>query len=237
MPLKPASTAGQVGRAAVWGLLLILLTLAALGLMWTLQQRPPTPAAGPLPVIGQVTAFTLTNQSGAPVTLSDLRGKVWVADIIFTRCAGPCPRMTQQMRELQAQFAHEPDVRLVTLTTDPAYDTPEILRRYGDKFGAQTNHWWFLTGDPKQIAGLARNGLRLTAEAVPEAERQNPADLFLHSTLMVVVDRQGQLRAAVETQDDTAVEEGQSPDPRASLWEKTGKPRLTAIVRQLLKEP
>jgi hypothetical protein len=75
-----------------------------------------------------------------------------------------------------------------------------------------------------------------SAEAVPEAERQNPADLFIHSTLMVVVDRQGRLRAAVETQDDAPVEEGQSNDPSASLWEKAGKPRLTAIIEQLLKE-
>jgi protein SCO1/2 len=155
----PTPATARSGRTLLLGLVLILLTLAAVGLMWMLQRPPSSPAPTSLPrVIGHVTPFTLTNQAGGRVTLSDLAGKVWVADIIFTRCAGPCPRMTQQMRELQTRFAGNPDVRLVSLTTDPAYDTPEILKRYGDKFGAQSDRWWFLTGTTTEIATLARYG-------------------------------------------------------------------------------
>jgi protein SCO1/2 len=188
-----------------------------------------------LPVLGQAPPFTLTNQLGEVVTLHDLTGRVWVADIIFTRCAGPCPVMTHQMSELQTLWAREPRVRLVTLTTDPVYDTPAVLRAYGEKAQADPQRWWFLTGDKAEIARVAVQGLRLTAVPVPEAERVNPADLFIHSTLFVVVDKHGRLRAVVETQDE--VEEDDKPARRTSRWEAEAKPRLRSVVRQLLEEP
>ena len=100
------------------------------------QLQPRRPAVPKLPVLGQVADFALTNQSGQPVTLADLRGKVWVADIIFTRCAGPCPRMTQQMKSLQDALAKDSQAKLVTLTTDPLFDTPEVLGKYAAHCGA-----------------------------------------------------------------------------------------------------
>ena len=68
-----------------------------------------------LPVIGQIADFTLTNQDGKITTLADLTNHVWVADIIFTRCAGPCPIMTAQMHGLQLLLTQP--IKLVTLTT------------------------------------------------------------------------------------------------------------------------
>ncbi len=97
----------------------------------------------PLPVIGQITGFTLTNQDNAAVSLADLRGKVWVADVVFTRCAGPCPRMTHQLAELQSALPANQPVRLVTLTSDPEYDTPPVLKKYAARFGADSNRWMF----------------------------------------------------------------------------------------------
>jgi cytochrome oxidase Cu insertion factor (SCO1/SenC/PrrC family) len=221
------------------GLTLLALTVVAVVLLVVFRQRLQEAAAArnaPLPVLGQVPPFTLTNQLGHTITLHDLTGRVWVADIIFTRCAGPCPIMTFQMSELQPLWASETGVRLVTLTTDPAHDTPEVLRAYGEKVKANAERWWFLTGDKAEIARVAVQGLRLTAVPVPEAERANPADLFIHSTLFVVVDKHGRLRAVVETQDEEA-EEGDSPRRRASRWEREAKPRLQSIVRRLLEEP
>ena len=77
-----------------------------------------------LPVLGHVADFTLTNQDGQVTTLADLTNHVWVADIIFTRCAGPCPIMTAQMKSLQDALPPASRAKLVTLTTDPDYDTP-----------------------------------------------------------------------------------------------------------------
>ncbi|MCX8155427.1 MAG: SCO family protein [Verrucomicrobiae bacterium] len=227
------------GGTLYLGLTLLAVTVAAVVLLWGFRQRLQEAEAArnaPLPVLGQVPPFVLTNQLGEVVTLNDLTGRVWVADIIFTRCAGPCPVMTHQMSELQPLWAGEAGVRLITLTTDPAHDTPEVLRRYGEKVNANAQRWWFLTGDKAEIARVAVQGLRLTAVPVPEAERANPADLFIHSTLFVVVDKHGRLRAVVETQDD-AVEEGSAPRRRGSRWERDAKPRLQAVVRRLLEEP
>lgn len=187
----------------IWiGLALILLLMAFAFLLSGLKARQRKTAE--LPTIGQIADFTLTNQANQPVTLGDLRGKVWVADIIFSRCAGPCPRMTRQMASLQAALPKDSTARLVTLTTDPDFDTPEVLNRYAERFNADTNRWWFLTGEKKEIATLATEGLKLTGflETKPE-DRVNPDDLFIHSTLFVVVDKQARLRGVIETDSES----------------------------------
>jgi cytochrome oxidase Cu insertion factor (SCO1/SenC/PrrC family) len=177
-----------------------LLVLFALGLDFWLKrfQSGPNPSHH-LPVVGRVGDFTLTNQNNAAVSLVQLEGHVWVGDIIFTRCAGPCPKMTRQMRELQDSLPSASQARFITLTTDPQFDAPPVLRNYAARFGADTNRWWFLTGNPEQIAGLARNGLKLSAVPVQPAERRSESDLFIHSTLMVVVDKHVRLRGIFHT--------------------------------------
>ena len=146
--------------------------------------------------------FTLTNQLGRPVSLRDLKGHVWIANIIFTRCAGPCPRLTAQISELQTALARNPSVKLVSLTTDPEYDTPAVLRQYAEHFKADPARWFFLTGSKAQIAGVAIDGLKLTAVEKDPAKREDAADLFIHSLLMVVVDKRGDVRAAFESTEE-----------------------------------
>ncbi len=147
-----------------------------------------------LPVIGQVEPFTLTNQLGAAAGLPDLKGKVWVADIIFSRCMGPCPRMTEKMAELQKTFANRDDFRLVTLTTDPEYDTPPVLKTFSEKFNAEPGQWFFLTGPKAEIRQLAQGSLKLGAEEKSKAEQENPNDLFIHNTVFILVDKHGRMR-------------------------------------------
>jgi cytochrome oxidase Cu insertion factor (SCO1/SenC/PrrC family) len=170
-----------------------------------------------------VADFTLTNQNGQALSLKDLRGRIWVADIIFTRCAGPCPRMTRQMKELQDALPPGDRTRLVTLTTDADFDTPSVLRSYADRYGADTNRWMFLTGDKKEIAKLAIDSLKLTALEKKPKERTSPADLFVHSTIFVVVDKRGRLRGDIETT-------GEDIEPRKV------KTEILAAVRRLERE-
>jgi cytochrome oxidase Cu insertion factor (SCO1/SenC/PrrC family) len=203
------------------GLTAALLLLA--GGLTLLQHRAV--ATKPLPVYGQVADFTLTNQLGQPVSWQkDLRGKVWVADIIFTRCAGPCLKMTGQMKELQQALPAGGQARLVTLTTDPDYDTPKMLKAYAGRFGADGQRWLFLTGTKAQIAALAIHSLRLTAIEKKPEEREDPADLFIHSTIFVVVDKHGRLRGIFETT-------GEGIDPQLV------KRDLLAAVERLEHEP
>jgi protein SCO1/2 len=155
-----------------------------------------------LPVIGQVADFTLTNQNGRAVSLADLKGRVWIADIIFTRCPGPCAKTTKQMKELQDALPAAGRMKLVSLTTDPDFDTPPVLKAYSQRFGANDERWWFLTGAKEQIAALAIESLKLTAVEKKPEEQENPADLFIHSTIFVVVDKRGQLRGVFQTVDE-----------------------------------
>ena len=112
--------------------------------------------------------------------------------------------MTRQMASLQDALPKDSSAKLVTLTTDPDFDTPEVLNRYAERFNADTNRWWFLTGEKGAIAKLATEGLKLTGflETKPE-ERINPSDLFIHSTLFVVVDKQARLRGVIETDSES----------------------------------
>jgi protein SCO1/2 len=177
----------------------------------------------PLPVIGQVAAFTLTNQNGTAVSLSDFRGKVWVADIIFTRCPGPCLKMTRQMKELQEALTPTNPARFVTLTTDPTYDSPAVLKTFAGRFDADFSRWIFLTGPKTEIAKLASGSLKLTALENPPDKRPSPAELFAHSTIFVIVDKHGQLRGAFAT--------GEGVDPAQV------KNQILAGIRRLEREP
>ncbi len=157
---------------------------------------------GGLPVYGTVGDFTLTNQQGNSFGLGDLKGKVWVTDIIFTRCPGPCLTMTRHMKALQDGLDATSQVKLVSLTTDPDFDTPEVLAQYAQRFKADAARWTFLTGSKKQIADLATGSLKFTAIDKKPAERQSPEDLFVHSTIFILVDKQARIRGIFETLGD-----------------------------------
>jgi protein SCO1 len=204
-----------------FGLLTGLLGLAylvALNESYRLQHRA-------LPVIGQIGDFALTNQNGQAMTLTDLTNHVWVADIIFTRCAGPCPRMTGQMKSLQDLLPAASEAKLVTLTTDPDFDTPPIMKRYGERFNADFNRWTFLTGTKKEIAALGSGSLKLSAVPVKLEDQKSVADLFIHTTIFVIVDKHAQLRGIFETG-------GEGVD-----WTNGVQPKLLATVRELEHEP
>lgn len=155
-----------------------------------------------LPVFGIIPNFKLTNQTGDIVTDTDMHGSVWLADIIFTRCAGPCPIMSQKMADMQNSIPNDWPVKFVTLTTDPKFDTPEVLNRYAKRFNADNNRWHFLTGPMKEISKLAMDGLKLTALPKAASDQTDPNDLFIHATIFVLVDSNGRTRAVFESDDE-----------------------------------
>jgi protein SCO1/2 len=233
-PTEPNPAQSRFVEWAVWGG--IVFVVLAIGVAYVRErQRTPTTK---LPVIAQVADFTLTNQLDRPVRLADLRGQVWVADIIFSRCPGPCATMTQRMSELQAALPTNAPVKLISLTTDPEHDTPRALAAYAQRFGADSNRWHFLTGPKADLVKLAVNSLKLTVLDTEEAKRTSPNDLFIHSTIFVVVDKQGRLRAVFESLDNALSEEEVSAGASRehSTWEKTVKPRLLETVNTLLTE-
>jgi protein SCO1/2 len=167
-----------------------------------------TVSAG-LPSYGLVPDFALTDQSDRPFLSADtLRGKVWIADFIFTNCAGPCPRMSAQMRQVGSTLHDLKDLRLVSFTVDPARDTPAVLAKYAERYQAEPGVWFFLTGSQAELHNLARNVFMLG----------DVNDLLQHSTRFVLVDRKSRVRGYYLTSDDDAI------------------PRLIADARRVSKE-
>jgi protein SCO1/2 len=194
----PAKPSNRKIEWLVWGL--VILTVLGIAIAFV-QSRLERRNLIDLRPIAQLPSFTLTNQDARPFSLDDLRGSVCVADIIFTRCAGPCPIMTQRMSELQGVLPANEPVKLLTLTTDPEFDTPEVLKRYGQKFKANFARWNFVSGSKEGIARVAVDGMKLAAVEKQPQERQNERDLFIHSQLFVLLDKQGRVRGAVESYD------------------------------------
>lgn len=217
-----ADTPEHLSRTLWVGVVFVFLFLGLAGLLSLAEMKHERLS---LQVIGAIPDFILTNQDGQAASLANLTNHVWIADLVFTRCAGPCPRMTAQMKSLESLLPQDSDARLVTLTTDPGFDSPEILKRYGQRFGADFSRWMFLTGLPSQATALAMNGLRLGSTPVASADQKNAADLFIHSTIIVIVDKHARLRGFFETG-------GEGVD-----WENSVRPNVLAAIRQLEQEP
>lgn len=195
------------------------LVLACLLFLLEAKQREPA-----LPVLGQISDFTLTNQDGRLTTLADLTNHVWIADIIFTRCAGQCPGMMERMKSVQNVLPADNDAKFVTLTTDPDYDSPTIMKRYGGLFGADFNRWTLLTGTKIQIANLAANSLKLSSVPIKPEDQKSDVDLFIHTTIFVIVDKHAQLRGTFETGGDGVD------------WTNVVEPQLIRTIHQLERE-
>lgn len=150
-----------------------------------------------LPIYGHVPAFTLVDQQKQPVSAEALRGNVWIADFVFTRCAGQCPLMSDEMARLADVFQQASSVRFVSFTVDPEHDTPQVLARYARRYQAASRHWLFLTGAHTALTQLVREGFRL---AIAE-DGGTVAEPITHSVRFVLVDRGGNIRGYYDATD------------------------------------
>jgi cytochrome oxidase Cu insertion factor (SCO1/SenC/PrrC family) len=153
----------------------------------------PGPIATELPRLWQIPDFSLTERSGQPVRLAQLQGRVWIADFFYTTCTGPCPMLTSRFSDLQKALAGQPDVRFVSISSDPEKDTPAVLQKYAEHFNAG-DRWLFLTGDKKSIYDLANQGFKLSLVE----DKANAAEPIIHSTKLVLVDRNGTVRGVYD---------------------------------------
>ena len=125
-----------------------------------------------------------------------MKGRPWLADIIFTRCPTVCPRMTQTLSELRAELP--PALRYVSLTTDPGNDTPTVMKAFAETHGSNDSDWHFLTGPKADLMRLAIDDLKLISLPKEGGKRDNPNDLFVHSSLYILVDAKGRVRKSFE---------------------------------------
>jgi protein SCO1/2 len=107
--------------------------------------------------------FSLTNQDGARVTADTFRGRSCILTFVFTRCPVPnfCPRISQNFSQLQHEIKADTTLaakaRLLSITLDPKFDTPEILKAYAEHQQADPAIWTFATGEPAQIDALTQS--------------------------------------------------------------------------------
>jgi cytochrome oxidase Cu insertion factor (SCO1/SenC/PrrC family) len=191
---RPAS---ETGVASAFAALAVVGALAAVIAVVGWRARRPTPSDTTLPVTAPVEIpagspipeFTLTDQQGRPITRADLAGKVWIVGFIFTRCPSTCPMITGSMKRLSEQIT-DPDVGFLSISVDPAYDVPEVLRAFAADYGADQPRWRFVTGDRLAIYDLVVRGFKLALEEVPDRPEK-----IIHSDRLAIVDRAGVVRA------------------------------------------
>ena len=184
----------------LWKAALIAIPIVTLaGLIWLRQLEVNALRQRNISSFGSVPEFELINQDGKNFGLGDLRGKIWIADFIYTTCPGPCPMISNRMSELQEPLKNT-DVHLVSFTVDPTKDTPQVLRSYAEKLGAEPGRWDFLTGPQSTIYKLSRNGFKL---AVSDGSEEK--GLPVHSTRMILADRHGAIRGYYDAAEPDAV--------------------------------
>ncbi|MFO0843124.1 MAG: DUF420 domain-containing protein [Gemmataceae bacterium] len=189
-----------------------------------------------------VSGFSLTERSGRKVARDDLKGKVWVASFIVTRCPdGKCPQVTQTVRKLQDRLAGRRDVLLVTFTTDPERDKLDELNAYADRFGADPDRWLFLTGGEEEIDALLKSMML-----------RNPGTTFSkgqidHAQKLLLIDRDGHLVGVYDGMDSPEMPPGEFDrslrsltrhvdrllQPKLPAWMPTDFPLFNATLNAL----
>ena len=138
----------------------------------------------PLPVLGRIPEFIMTDSRGTSFGYNDLQGKIWVADFIFTTCSGPCPIMSSEMAKVHQEFIEDESIRTVSYTVNPDYDTPEVLSEYAERYNANTDQWHFLTASYDDIHSIIVNGFKMG----------DIKEIVFHSTRFALVDKEMNIR-------------------------------------------
>jgi protein SCO1 len=185
---------------------LVVASLAVVLLRSQLQSAPSAGVTDAVGDFGPAPAWTLTDQQGRQVRSDAFGGKLVIADFIYTHCTDICPQLSLQMQALQEELRAEgllgTEVQLLSFTTDPARDTPGVLRPYAARHRADPDAWRFLTGPEGVLVPLIVEGFRLGVTVLPptstahEAHADSTAHYeVMHSGRFVLIDRRGRIRA------------------------------------------
>jgi protein SCO1/2 len=213
----PSNNSGHLPRQPRWmirctGAVLWLLMIPALWISWhsriaksqetnaqagrttsngdvVVDKVPDTRAGVPL-AVGELPPFELTAHTGQQVTRDDLLGHPWVAGFVFTRCTMTCPEISLQFRRLQDALPPDNPAKLISITVDPTYDTPELLARFAENFGADPDRWLFLTGDQKDVYRLTTVNFGMFARELFGKDRK-PGFEVAHTNRVVLVNSEG----------------------------------------------
>jgi protein SCO1/2 len=183
-----------------------------------------------LPILMTLPEFTLTDQTENAFGTAQLDGKVWVANFMFTRCPTTCPIQTANMARLQTILNRTPEesaVRFLSISVDPDYDTPSVLKRYSEQVAADSARWRFLTGDRETIWTLCKNGFRMPVSNAP----LDSASPILHSQRFIVVDQQRRVRGLYDGTKSEDVQQIALDISKLLLHPPSGSSAAGSVVR------
>ncbi len=173
---------------------LLLILVAVIFITFPFILKPPSE---PLPILGVVKRFELSDSHGSKLDTDSLKGKPWLANFFFTSCQGICPEMTANLRKIFRLFPDSSDLNLVSISVDPKRDTPEALNEYAKRFEIDSARWRFLTGPIEEIK-------RISVESFMIGTFDDPS---IHSDRIVLVDQAGNIRGFFQSRDEESLAE------------------------------
>lgn len=151
-------------------------------------------------VYATIPSYRFLNQYGDSLGSKELAGKIYVADFFFTSCPSICPIMQRNMLTVYNAFKDTADVKIVSFTIDPKYDTPPVLKKYADKLGVTGNSWWFLQGNRDTVYKLAEKNF-----LVAVSKDSTQAGGYVHQGYFVLIDKQKRVRGSYDGTDPKQV--------------------------------
>ena len=138
----------------------------------------------------EVPPFDFINQDSKAITNDFYKGKVYVVEFFFSSCTTICPIMNRNMLQVSKEFASQENFGIASISIDPFFDTPQVLKAYANRYNATHVNWNFLTGDKDTIHKLSNEGFKLFA-----AQDKDEIDGFSHSGLFALIDQNGIVRS------------------------------------------
>jgi len=146
--------------------------------------------------------FSLINQNNDTITQDFYKGKIYIADFFFTTCQTICPIMTEHMLEIQQKLKEDTEIKLLSHSVIPTYDTPQILKKYAIEKGVDDHRWNLVTGSKKEIFTLARKHY-LAVKDIPGTE--DDLDM-VHTENFMLIDKKGYIRGYYDGTNDKAIQ-------------------------------
>tara|TARA_Y100000816_G_C25952713_1_gene497058 strand:+ start:58 stop:645 length:588 start_codon:yes stop_codon:yes gene_type:complete len=170
----------------------IFVLIMGIGASWVINKAN---SSYELPIVKPVPEFSFYNQDGELFSEKNLEDKITILDFFFTSCAGPCPIMAYNMKELYHDFSKIQEIQFVSITVDPKIDTGTKLKQYAEVQGVYDSRWQFLFSDLDSIKNLKRNGFMLYADELPQG----------HAVKFVLIDQNGLIRKYFDGTDDASI--------------------------------
>jgi cytochrome oxidase Cu insertion factor (SCO1/SenC/PrrC family) len=162
---------------------------------------PAPPNKNSMPIVTPAPQFSFPDQDNENISTQSLKGKVWIADFIFTHCGNTCPRMTAQRVELQKKIT-DPRVMFLSISVDPERDDRATRKTYAAEKKIDETRWKFVSPPDHETALKIAQAMRVAARPAPPRNQ----DPILHSDRFVLIDANAQIRGTYPLDDPASMD-------------------------------